>query len=144
MPKLPSIACLPATFLLTFAPLAVAQDLSVKVVFEGSNAIAEVTGPKGAVLPACRAVEWQKFDATIGKYVAIPAAGCGPLEPARPMPDGTLRLPADVPLTGATNIRAIVVIGEGCTAGKPFPLAGCKNVRTAESKPATTPAAPEK
>jgi hypothetical protein len=144
MPKLPSIICLPATFFFTLAPAAAAQDLSVKVVFEGTNAIAEVTAPKGSVIPACRAVEWQRFDASSGKYVAIPGAGCGPLEPARPIPEGTLRLPADVPMTGATNIRAIVVIGEGCTPGKPFPLAGCKTVRSAESKPATAPPPSEK
>lgn len=94
-------------------------------------------------LPSCRGVTWQSFDAESGEYAPIDEPACGPLQPAtRIDKDGTMfALPVDP--GSARAVRAVVVVGIGCAADAPFPLADCASVSVVESPPAMLRAAPK-
>jgi hypothetical protein len=94
-------------------------------------------------LPACRGLTWQSFDEKSTEYEPIPEPACGPSQPAQRIDkDGTrFRLEADP--GSAQAIRAVVVVGVGCTDGRPFPVAGCKAVSALESAPTTLRLAPQ-
>jgi hypothetical protein len=93
-------------------------------------------------VPGCRGVTWQSFDVESGNYAPIDEDACGPLQPAvRIDKDGTeFTLPSDP--GSAQAVRAVVVVGVGCRADRPFPLADCTAVSVVEGAPAMLRKAP--
>jgi hypothetical protein len=123
---------------------ALAGDNVVVVHFEGQAPIAEVKGAANVVVPACRGVEWQRFDAELARFVPVPGPGCGPMVPAIPVPAAGLKVPADVRLREGDNVRAVALIGVGCRPDQPLQLAKCARLEAVESAPVIVPpAAPE-
>ena len=125
------------------APPAVTVELQPVGAGERPVAIVRATG--GPVhLPSCRGLTWQAFDEKSTDYEPIPEPACGPSQPAQRIDkDGTqFRLEADP--GSAQAVRAVVVVGVGCTEGRPFPLADCASVSVVESAPTTLRAAPPK
>jgi hypothetical protein len=88
-------------------------------------------------VPACRGINWERFDTQKGRFVPVPGAPCGPLEPAlRIDGEGRLfsldvRLPP-LPKTGFHVVRAVVVVGQKCVGETPFPVAKCTDLETLE------------
>lgn len=123
---------------------ALAGDNVVVVHFEGQAPIAEVTGAANVVVPACRGVEWQRFDAELARFVPVPGPGCGPMVPAIPVPAAGLKVPADVRLREGDNVRAVALIGVGCRLDQPLQLAKCARLEAVESAPVVVPPAAPK
>ena len=124
-------------------PLAVAAEPVVVEVIDDPAVAVMVRATGGPVLvPACRGVVWERFDTASNRYEPMAAEPCGPLEPALSLDkEGTrFELSGDAP--AAQVVRAIVVVGEGCEMGRPFPLAGCSRVSAVEGPTLTVRAAP--
>jgi hypothetical protein len=120
-----------------------AEPVTVEVVDEPVPAV--VVTPTGApvLVPACRGVVWERFDAKANRYEPIASPACGPLAPGLTLDkEGTrFRLDAEVP--AAQVVRAVVVVGQGCQMDRPFPLAGCKTVTAVEGPTVTVRGAAE-
>lgn len=107
--------------------------LSIEVV-EGAVPSIRIKATRGSVLvPRCRGVLWQRFDATDQQFHAIPGAACAALAPALSVDEQGQEVKADVEFGDAQVVRAVVVVGTGCTEDRPFPLAACKVVTEVES-----------
>jgi hypothetical protein len=91
----------------------------------------------GLMVPACRGVVWQRFDARTNDYVPISDRPCSSMSPGLPVtPDGRT-FEVDAPVQDGDVVRAVVVVGSGCTTGKPFELASCKTVVAVEGSTIT-------
>ncbi|MBL8616436.1 MAG: hypothetical protein JNM72_12550 [Deltaproteobacteria bacterium] len=109
------------------------------LVLDAAALSVELRGAVGLSLPACRGVDWQRFDAAAGRFLSIPQPGCGAPTAATPVPTDGLRIVAPTRLAPGQTVRAVVVLGEGCAPGLPIARAGCRAVRSLESKPLTIP-----
>lgn len=126
---------------LASAAPALGAEGTVTVRFEGPRAIAEVQAPPGAVVPACRGLEWQRFDAELARFVPVPGPGCGPMIAAVAVPAAGLNVPAEVKLREGDNIRAVALVGLNCRADQPLQLAQCARLQAVESAPVVVPPA---
>jgi len=84
-------------------------------------------------MPSCRGVTWERFDEEKVKFVALPAAPCGPLTPPILVgPEGVVATLEGVVLPfieeGIHVVRAVVVTAQKCKKDKPFPLAACEGL----------------
>ena len=85
-------------------------------------------GGPGVFLAACRGVSWERFDVDAAGYVALESLPCDADGPAVLVTEVGLRLPMETAPANGSVVRAVVVVGTGCTAGMPLPVAGCKSV----------------
>lgn len=109
------------------------------LVLDAAALSVELRDAAGLSVPACRGVDWQRFDATAGRFLSIPQPGCGaPAAPLQVTAEG-LRIVAPARVAPGQTVRAVVVLGEGCAPGLPIALASCRAVRALESKPLTIP-----
>ncbi len=109
------------------------------LVLDAAAVSVELRDAVGLSVPACRGVDWQRFDAAAGRFLSIPQPGCGAPTAPTPVPAEGLRIAAPTRLAAGQTVRVVVVLGEGCAPGLPLPLAGCRAVRAVESKPLTIP-----
>lgn len=87
----------------------------------------------GVVLAACKGVSWERFDVDAGGYVALEGLPCAADGPALPLTEEGLRIPMDAAPVNGSVVRAVVVVGTGCSAGMPLPVAGCQRVEAVSS-----------
>jgi hypothetical protein len=118
---------------------AAAAEAEAVLLLDPAAVSVELRGAGGLSLPGCRAVDWQRFDATAGRFLSIPQPGCGAPTPTTRVPADGMRIAAPVRLAPGDTVRAVVVLGEGCAPELPLPLAGCRALRALESKPLTVP-----
>ena len=116
-----------------------AGENSVTVRFEGQQAFAELKGVANAVVPACRGVEWQRFDAELARFVPVPAEGCGAMSAALPLPAAGLTVAATVRLREGDNVRAVAIFGVGCRPDQPLQRGKCAKLEAVESVPVIVP-----
>jgi hypothetical protein len=118
---------------------AASAPLAIEVV-EGAVPAIRIKATRGSVLvPHCRGVLWQRFDATDQQFHAIPGAPCAPLASALSVDEQGQEVKAEVDFGDAQVVRAVVVVGTGCTVDRPFPLAACKVVTEVESTTISLP-----
>lgn len=83
-------------------------------------------------VPACRGVVWQRFDPDAAVYEPISTRACKASEPATTLTEEGKRYSVDAKVKPDDVVRAVVVVGEGCTPGRPFSIADCKRVQAIE------------
>lgn len=120
---------------------AAAAGPAVEVVAESGPVPAVRVRATGApvVVDACRGVVWEGLDEGKQAFVPLPAPACGPTAPAVEV-DGTgvvFRWEGADP--APEIVRAVVVVGAGCAAGRPVALAGCKAITVVEGPPVAVP-----
>lgn len=102
-------------------------------VAEGPQTAVRVAATGAPVLvPACRGVVWERFDAEANRYEPVSLSPCGPLAPGLTLDKEGTRFVLDAEVTAAQVVRAVVVFGMGCQMDRPFPLARCEQVRSVE------------
>ena len=83
-------------------------------------------------IPACRGVVWQRFDTKTEAYVAISVAPCDAMTPASVLPKEGRSFTVDADVADGDVVRAVVVVGSGCTSGQVFSLAQCATIVAVE------------
>lgn len=130
--------------LLAALPAALAAEPVSIEVEEGPRVAVRVRAAGAPVLvPACRGVVWERFDADANRYEPITTRPCGPLSPGLTLDKEGTRFELDLDVPTAQVVRAIVVFGEGCELGQPFPLARCRTVKAVDGPTLTVRASAE-
>ena len=89
------------------------------------------------MIPACRGVVWQRFDQDSGEYIPISSRPCGVMAPGRMVPTQGKKFAVDALVKDGDVVRAVIVVGAGCTTGRPFELAECASVVAVEGSTVT-------
>jgi hypothetical protein len=122
--------------LVAWAQATPAEEALALLDIEGTDSVPVLViraAAPGVVLASCRGVSWERFDIDAGGYVALDSQPCAADGPALPLGEEGLRVPMEsAPVNGAV-VRAIVVVGAGCTQGMPLPVAGCQRVEAESS-----------
>lgn len=128
--------------LFALVPAVLAAEPVTIEVLDGTEAAVRVTATGAAVLvPACRGVVWERFDADANRYEPVSLSPCGPLAPGLTLDKQGTRFVLDAEVSTAQVIRAVVVVGLGCKMDRPFPLARCEEVSVVEGPTLTVRAA---
>lgn len=110
-------------------PSVVAAEPVTVEVLDGPQTAVRVAATGDAVLvPSCRGVVWERFDAAADRYEPLASSPCGPLAPGLTLDKEGTRFALDAEVTAAQVVRAVVVVGQGCQMDRPFPLARCAQV----------------
>lgn len=113
------------------ATLEVITDGEPVAVLRLSDADAEV------MTPACRGFIWEVLDAERGLYAPLAREPCTSSAPALPLDSEGMTLSSPQPPFYPAAVRAIALVGVGCSQGVPFEIAGCEEVFTVVSSPHT-------
>jgi len=111
-----------------------APPVEVQSVTEAAVPTVKVVG-KGSgtkLIPACRGVVWQRFDARTSDYTPISNQPCPAMAPALSLAADGQTFEVDAPVRDGDVVRAVVVVGTGCAAGKPFEMSDCATVVAVE------------
>ena len=84
-------------------------------------------------LPTCRGVVWERFvepeGSNPGRYVSLVEEACGVSKPPiKVTKDGMEFIAPPHPEGKSMVVRAVAVIGVGCTSDQPMALGGCSSV----------------
>lgn len=117
-------------FFLAFFSWQAAYGQDGPAVFEalaGTGAAGVVLKASGepVLLPDCRGVVWERFDADTRRYTPLPQAPCGPAKAAIRVDANGLPFPAPAAGAGFSVVRPTAVVGVGCKPDLPLELAGC-------------------
>lgn len=119
--------------LFAFIPAVLAAEPVTVEVLDGPQTAVRVAATGAPVLvPACRGVVWERFDAEANRYAPLAETPCGPLAPGLTLDKEGTRFVLDADVAAAQVVRAVVVVGQGCEMERPFPLARCKQVTAVE------------
>jgi hypothetical protein len=91
------------------------------------------------VVDACRGVVWEGLDEAKQAFVPLPAPACGPTAPAVEVDGAGLVFRWEGTDAAPEIVRAVVVVGAGCAAGRPLAIAGCKAITVVEGPPVAVP-----
>ena len=94
-------------------------------------------GTGDVMVPACRGVVWQRFDEAAAGYVPVSTRPCTAMEPGQLVSPKGREFTIDGRVSDGDVVRAVVVVGVGCTTGQPFELADCDSVMVVEGTTTT-------
>ena len=94
--------------------------------------VVRAAGGGSVAVPACRGVVWQRFDPGASAYTPISIRPCEAMAPAIVVTEEGRRFTVDAPVRDGDVVRAVVVVGSGCSAGQAFELAACASVVSVE------------
>ena len=101
------------------------------------TALIRPTDAAVAYLPVCRGVVWEQFDKELKSWVVGRPPPCGATEPAIVVETEPHQVTAPAALPSGTVVRPVVVVGTGCRANQPLPLAECARLWTVQGPTST-------